>query len=376
MLYTSLISKDKNMQKKLLLLLLIFHGCSSSPQTITPHTKDYRVIRIYKKLKNPSEEIQIIAVKKNYRVLKYIKNPSTEVQKVAIKTNSKAIELIENLSEEIQLSLIKKDFRLLSKIKNPTKKVIKEATLKRYDEADKISKRMYNLLNKKGFCKNQHIQHQPASKKMLVFIDKHVGLDIFFNNKKIKDKHNLTYRPYVTTTWSSGRSETTLESSEIFYKKKKFTKNKGFIIYDGLYKIDTTPMPVRVNEVHSRPLKRTIIDIGLILDRRYHHKDVENALKRKFPEFKGEYGHKDIKKNSRPNSNQIFKYKNIYFKVYINTAGTSDTSFKKTIVTFTLIDVTSRVTICKRGKQIEYKKLKEKVKEEEKQREMGKELVL
>ena len=57
---------------------------------------------IIKYIKNPSEEIQIEAVRKNGYAIRFIKNPSEEIQIEAVKENGYAIEYIKNPTEKVQ----------------------------------------------------------------------------------------------------------------------------------------------------------------------------------------------------------------------------------------------------------------------------------
>jgi hypothetical protein len=59
-----------------------------------------------KYIKNPSEQLQISAVRNNGHLIEFIKNPSKEVQLASVKNNGYSIEYIENPSEEVQLSAV------------------------------------------------------------------------------------------------------------------------------------------------------------------------------------------------------------------------------------------------------------------------------
>ena len=59
-------------------------------------------------LKNPSLEVQHIAVEQDGSSIKHIKNPSLEVQLAAIKRCGHAIKYIKNPSPEVQLTAVKK----------------------------------------------------------------------------------------------------------------------------------------------------------------------------------------------------------------------------------------------------------------------------
>jgi hypothetical protein len=88
--------------------------------------KDYEYhIRWLNNLENPSEEIQLIAVKLNAGSIQYIKNPSEAVQLEAVKQNLGAIQYIKNPSEEVQFEAIKQDFGSIQYIKEPSESVIR-----------------------------------------------------------------------------------------------------------------------------------------------------------------------------------------------------------------------------------------------------------
>lgn len=76
-----------------------------------------------RKIKNPSEEVQMAAVTVNGDALQYIKNPSPAVQLAAVKEYAPAIQYIENPSEELQMVAVKSSPGTLRNIKNPSRKV-------------------------------------------------------------------------------------------------------------------------------------------------------------------------------------------------------------------------------------------------------------
>ena len=84
-------------------------------------------------IENPSEEIQKLAVSNRGYAIRYIKNPSEEVKLRAVSQNGEAIRFIENPSEEIQLQAVRNSHYSLKFIDNPSEKV-KEVAKKR--EAD------------------------------------------------------------------------------------------------------------------------------------------------------------------------------------------------------------------------------------------------
>jgi hypothetical protein len=58
---------------------------------------------------NPSEEVQLEAVKQDGFYIQYIRSPSEKIQLAAVKRNPFSIQFIENPSEEMQLEAVKKD---------------------------------------------------------------------------------------------------------------------------------------------------------------------------------------------------------------------------------------------------------------------------
>lgn len=78
-------------------------------------------------INNPSEDLQLEAVKQNGYALEYINNPSERVQIEAIKQYPFNIEYIHNPSEKLQLLTVTQNPLAIIYIKDPTEKVIQEA---------------------------------------------------------------------------------------------------------------------------------------------------------------------------------------------------------------------------------------------------------
>ena len=74
-------------------------------------------------IKNPSEAVQLIAVKKNGHGIKYITNPSEAVQLIAVGQFSDTIKYITNPSEAVQLAAVKENGYSIRYIKNPSEQV-------------------------------------------------------------------------------------------------------------------------------------------------------------------------------------------------------------------------------------------------------------
>jgi hypothetical protein len=78
---------------------------------------------IIREIENPSEELQLLAIKHNYNSLKYIKNPTFKVIKFAIGYISNIYdykELVNSLSEEQIIELITDHPFVFNVVKNPT----------------------------------------------------------------------------------------------------------------------------------------------------------------------------------------------------------------------------------------------------------------
>ena len=63
-------------------------------------------------------------------LIKFIDNPSEELQLAAVRSNSYSIQYIKNPSEKVQLAAVEQDPRFIQYIKNPTEKVIQLARSK------------------------------------------------------------------------------------------------------------------------------------------------------------------------------------------------------------------------------------------------------
>jgi ribosomal protein L31E len=79
---------------------------------------------ILKRIKHPSERLQIEAVKKEPEAIKLIKDPSEKVQLAAVEHIEYAISWIKNPTEKVQLQVLKNHgIEAIRYIKNPTEKV-------------------------------------------------------------------------------------------------------------------------------------------------------------------------------------------------------------------------------------------------------------
>ena len=76
-------------------------------------------------VKNPSEELQLEAVKQCGYAIQYIENPTEKVKLEAVKKDASVIGLIENPSKELQLEAIKQDIYAIRYIKNPDEAIKK-----------------------------------------------------------------------------------------------------------------------------------------------------------------------------------------------------------------------------------------------------------
>ena len=74
---------------------------------------------------NPSEIVQLAAVRHNADSFRFIKNPTEKVQLHAVRTYADQIRFIENPSEKVQLAAVNKWHAAIQYIKNPTEAVKK-----------------------------------------------------------------------------------------------------------------------------------------------------------------------------------------------------------------------------------------------------------
>lgn len=67
-------------------------------------------------IKNPSEAVQMAAVKKKGNAIEYIQNPSEQVKMAAVESRPRSILYIDDPSEQIQMAAIQKDPRIIYSI--------------------------------------------------------------------------------------------------------------------------------------------------------------------------------------------------------------------------------------------------------------------
>jgi hypothetical protein len=79
----------------------------------------YNVGDLIQFIDNPSEEVQLVVVKKNPHLTRFIENPTEEVQLSAVEENGYSIHYIENPSEKVQLAAVKKFGNSIHFIPNP-----------------------------------------------------------------------------------------------------------------------------------------------------------------------------------------------------------------------------------------------------------------
>ncbi len=81
-----------------------------------------------KYIKKPSEDVQLYVVKKNGEFIEYIIKkgiePSEDVQLAAVKQNGYAIQHINNPSKDVQLAAVEEDYYAIRHIENPHPSVI------------------------------------------------------------------------------------------------------------------------------------------------------------------------------------------------------------------------------------------------------------
>lgn len=125
---------------------------------------------------NPSEEVQLAAVKTKGSAIQNIKNPSEQVQLAAVKKYGAAIQYIDNPSVNVQLAAVKKNSYALNYIKNPSKRLWLDIVTKHGFDPSKP----HNVANKKqliswmlGAIKSS-IMNDESSKVEFGFICKHM----------------------------------------------------------------------------------------------------------------------------------------------------------------------------------------------------------
>lgn len=98
---------------------ILLGGCASKNENKIETIKKEDISN-FKNVVNPSEELQIRAVKSDYRNLQYINNPSLRVKLNAIKQNAEALTYINNPTEDFLMNAIRVNNQSLKYINNPT----------------------------------------------------------------------------------------------------------------------------------------------------------------------------------------------------------------------------------------------------------------
>ncbi|WP_066159680.1 DUF4116 domain-containing protein [Aliarcobacter skirrowii] len=116
--------------KKLLIMgsiiaSILLGGCASKNENKIETIKKEDISN-FKNVVNPSEELQIKAVKSDYRNLQYIDNPSEKVKEIAIRNNVRSLKFINEPSEELKRLAIQLNSRALIYI-NPNEALILES---------------------------------------------------------------------------------------------------------------------------------------------------------------------------------------------------------------------------------------------------------
>lgn len=86
-----------------------------------------------KKLSNPTDQLQIVAVKRDPSLVFFLKEPSIHVWRTVIDIEPSYIKYIDSPIQELQMLAISKSIRALEFIKRPTK-VIQRYVVKHYPE--------------------------------------------------------------------------------------------------------------------------------------------------------------------------------------------------------------------------------------------------
>ncbi|MDX4028393.1 hypothetical protein [Aliarcobacter skirrowii] len=105
---------------------ILLGGCASKNENKIETIKKEDISN-FKNVVNPSEELQIRAVKSDYRNLQYINNPSLRVKLNAIKQNAEALTYINNPTEDFLMNAIRVNNQSLKYINNPTEDFLMNA---------------------------------------------------------------------------------------------------------------------------------------------------------------------------------------------------------------------------------------------------------
>ena len=77
---------------------------------------------IIRNIDDPTEEMKLLAVKRNGYAIRYIDNPTEEMKLLAVKSNVSAIQYIKNQTNKMKWLAIKSNSWAIMYVENPTKK--------------------------------------------------------------------------------------------------------------------------------------------------------------------------------------------------------------------------------------------------------------
>ena len=172
-------------------------------------------------IKNQSEAVQLEAVKENGLAINYIKNPNKAIQLEAVKQNGFAIKYINNPSEKLQLEAVKEDGNAIRYIKDPTDKV--KQYVKDHTTTSELVTADFKTVKKK-FTTDQNIEVDVVDTYLEEF-------------KELRDKNKI---------------KKVDEKSIDFWGKKSWEEFKGFV--DKTKKEKTATETKKLNKIAGAEL--------------------------------------------------------------------------------------------------------------------------
>jgi len=183
--------------------------------------------------------------------------------------------------------------------------------------------------------------YKPVSKEMLSFIDKYIGLNVFFDFKKFKNKHNL-----LSHNCSIDGNSLTYEN--YMYCKNDLTSSRYFIIHNGVYRVSHYSYSV------------FSIDLGMVLNGKYYYSDVKKAINKMIPNFPDNFSNHAFVVNR---ATRRFKYKDVYFTmdalIYGDASNKEYAFLKNTYINFEIRIETDKVQQCLQQEKLRLEKVRQ-----------------
>lgn len=188
-----------------------------------------------KKIKDPSAELILQAIKKDGTAIQYISDPSDDMKMAAIESTVDSFPFIKDPSEQIQLKAIEENEELIVHIKNPSERIKLEA-VKKNSNAIRLLQHPSEEIQQQAVCKQaDSIQfiNEPTEKVQLIAVEA--------DHNNIKNIKGPTYSSVLNLLLKSNNYNVKSVNEGVLVEKifsGKVTWEKTFLLYDDKAKVN------------------------------------------------------------------------------------------------------------------------------------------